>query len=356
MQKKIIALAVAGLVSGGAFAQSNVTVYGIAGAYYMSAKVTDAAGVAVSTSNVVSGGESGSRLGFRGTEDLGGGLKANFVVETGVTLDAPAATSLGNRLATVGLSGDKWGSINLGHQYSPMHGHNASNDAGGYHDLGVVPRAQAFATRVSNSMLYSSPNMSGFQGQLMLGFGENGASCSPTAAASANCKGNDDGYGLRLAYANGPVAVSYAYHSTKVATTGSLGAAAVAAVPGNAGTAAIAASNGATGNNTAQAFGGSYDLGMAKLYANITRESTNASVKTKTWSLGAGIKAGANGTVVLSLANRNPDGANNDTKGWELSYSHALSKRTNLYAGYIQFNADGPANDQRTMAGIRHTF
>ena len=80
MQKKIIALAVAGLVSGAAFAQSNVVIYGIADAGYVYASKNTADNVK-SQSRIYSGGQSGSRLGFRGTEDLGNGLSANFRLE-----------------------------------------------------------------------------------------------------------------------------------------------------------------------------------------------------------------------------------------------------------------------------------
>lgn len=355
MQKKLIALAIAGMVAAPAFAADNVTVYGVMGVYYQNQKVTTAAGVSSSGGAIVSGGQSGSRLGFKGSEDLGGGLKAIFQVETAISTDTSAASSLGDRGIWAGVSAG-WGSLTAGRQYSPMHSNNASADAGGYADWGVVPRNQAYSTRVSNSVLFSSANMSGFTGQLMYGFGENTTDCAATAAASSTCKGDQDQYGFRLAYGNGPFAIGLAHHSVKNATTGSLGAAAVAAVPGNAGTALIAASTSTGGNNSATGLGGSYDLGMAKLYANVTREKTFAGVKTGTWSLGANFKAGANGTVVLSTAHRNPDGANNDTKGWELSYSHALSKRTNLVAGYVSNNLDGPTNDQRTFGGMRHTF
>ena len=82
MQKKIIALAVAGLVSGVAFAQSNVTIYGVADANYYYAS-----GDNLSRTGVDSGGLNGSRIGFKGEEALGNGLKAIFTMEYGTTID-----------------------------------------------------------------------------------------------------------------------------------------------------------------------------------------------------------------------------------------------------------------------------
>ena len=82
MQKKLIAMAVAGLASGAALAQSNVTVYGIVDMAY----IRGAADGASSRTFINSGGLSGSRLGFKGVEDLGNGLKAVFNLEWGMDL------------------------------------------------------------------------------------------------------------------------------------------------------------------------------------------------------------------------------------------------------------------------------
>ena len=83
MQKKLIALAVAGLASTAAFAQSNVTIYGIVDAGYVNSSVDRAAGGNGNFSGIQSGVWAGSRLGFRGEEGLGNGLKAVFTLEYG---------------------------------------------------------------------------------------------------------------------------------------------------------------------------------------------------------------------------------------------------------------------------------
>ncbi len=144
MQKKLIALAIAGIVAAPAFAADNVTIYGVAGAYLQSLKTdvtTTATGATVNTSvsQVQTDGESGSRIGFKGTEDLGGGLKANFVIESALAMDAAGTTAasgvtgLGNRQAYVGLSGN-WGAVNLGRQYSSEFYHMAVREVWGYAD------------------------------------------------------------------------------------------------------------------------------------------------------------------------------------------------------------------------------
>src|SRR5574343_1812592 len=103
MQKKIIALAVAALASTAAFAQTNVTIYGIADVGVAGSFGGGQGGQA----NVISGGLSGSRIGFKGVEDLGNGLKALFTLEYSIDMDANtgvgAGTSAGARQQFVGL-------------------------------------------------------------------------------------------------------------------------------------------------------------------------------------------------------------------------------------------------------------
>lgn len=118
MKKSLIALAVLA-ASGAALAQSSVTVYGRLDASVGSADVGRVAGaagtlpLATSTTGMFNSALTSSRLGFRGVEDLGGGLKAIFAIETGFAVDAPSATTLGDRAAFVGLSGG-FGTVKLG--------------------------------------------------------------------------------------------------------------------------------------------------------------------------------------------------------------------------------------------------
>ncbi len=134
MKKSLIALAALATVAGAAQAQSSVTVYGILDAGYTAKESTtikygsshtNGAATATTTktdTNGVTGvgSESTSRLGFRGTEDLGGGLKANFVFETGINPAESTITPWNNRQAFVGLQGG-FGSLNVGTVYSQAH-------------------------------------------------------------------------------------------------------------------------------------------------------------------------------------------------------------------------------------------
>lgn len=117
MKKSLIALAVLA-ASGAAMAQSSVTLYGIADVWVGRTSVTTAAGVKTNTSVLQSGGLGGSRLGFKGTEDLGGGLKAVFALEQGVAVDTGAGGTF-NRQSYVGLAGG-FGQVTFGNTWTAM--------------------------------------------------------------------------------------------------------------------------------------------------------------------------------------------------------------------------------------------
>ena len=130
MQKKIIALAVAGLVSGVAFAQTNVTVYGVVDQGFAYSSSNAFGNGTNKFSGLKDGGLSGSRFGFKGEEALGNGLKAIFTMEYGK--DSDSDSSVANffvRQAFVGLS-NNYGTASLGRQYnaaSDVYGQNSSN-------------------------------------------------------------------------------------------------------------------------------------------------------------------------------------------------------------------------------------
>ena len=118
MQKKIIALAVAGLVSGVAFAQTNVTVYGVVDQGYAYSSSNAAVNGTNKFSGIKDGGLSGSRFGFKGEEALGNGLKAIFTLEYGKDGDNNSDVSnFFTRQSFVGLSSN-YGTFTLGRQYN----------------------------------------------------------------------------------------------------------------------------------------------------------------------------------------------------------------------------------------------
>ena len=116
MQKKIIALAVAGLASGVAFAQSNVTIYGIVDMAYVHQSSAVAAGDNAYNA-IDDGGWDRSRFGFKGTEDLGNGLSVSFQQEFAVRTDVNGGP-ITQRPAFIALAGKGWGSIKAGNFWS----------------------------------------------------------------------------------------------------------------------------------------------------------------------------------------------------------------------------------------------
>ncbi|MCM2289853.1 MAG: porin, partial [Sulfuritalea sp.] len=207
MQKKLIALAVAGLVSGGAFAQTNVTISGNIFMGYDSNKTSGSVGTAgFGTVNRVT--DHSSNLNFSGTEALGNGMNAVFQIDTRFGLDqAGAPWSGGNSF--VGLSGN-WGRLVAGkhdlhynelagglgamrvRSLQSLLGHGIMSEVNG---VGITPR-----TRANNVVMYNSPNMSGFAVQLAGSTNAYGAEGGQAADGSKGAAWN-----LTAKYANGPI-------------------------------------------------------------------------------------------------------------------------------------------------------
>ena len=165
MQKKLIALAVAGLVSGGAFAQSNVTISGLVRASVEQYKISNrGAGVDTSAENRVS--DQSSMLVFKGREDLGGGMYAGFVIDNRFGVDMGGFAASGNTNIHIG---GKWGQVLVGRQ--DLHYGTALESYKAYSLQNILSNgifAQvngttvANGTRTPNVVVYDSPNMSGF--------------------------------------------------------------------------------------------------------------------------------------------------------------------------------------------------
>ncbi|HNO58064.1 MAG TPA: porin, partial [Accumulibacter sp.] len=160
MQKKLIALAVAGLASGAAFAQTNVTMYGVADAGYVYSRGSVANGAVAGTakpvfSGIQSGLLAGSRIGFKGEEALGNGLKAVFLLEYALNIDQNSgigtSSGLSARQQYVGLAGN-WGQLSLGRQYAPGYDATARNDA----FLGAAFSPHSFLTAAAGNTI--TPN------------------------------------------------------------------------------------------------------------------------------------------------------------------------------------------------------
>ena len=353
MQKKIITLAVAGLVSGAAFAQSNVTIYGVADAYY--GRLT--ADGKMSNNHINSGGLSGSRLGFRGNEDLGGGLKAVFEYELAFSLDntGSSANAINDASGSNGLTGTRQSYVGLGGGFGTVVAGRLQTP--GYY----VGKFDAFAAaaispqnilaggalkstisptnhgRVNNAVAYMSPTMSGFSGVLAYGTGEE---VTPGAE-------KENVWGLGLNYAGGPIAAGYVHH--RVNNVGANNAA-----------------NATFPDLKENMIGLSYDAKVVKVLGSYQDHRVTGSGKSKLWQLGAVAPVGA-GNVHFAYGKLNPTGDSNDSKSWTLAYTHGLSKRTTAYVGYNRTTNESRAtagiltptaggNSRAFVAGMRHSF
>jgi predicted porin len=349
MKKTLIALAVLS-AAGVASAQSSVTLYGVADVYLGSIKVktTNAAGVSSSLrQNVInSGGFGESRFGLTGSEDLGGGLKANFVLESGVDMSTGAggtsstgSSSVFSRNSWVGLSGG-FGALRLGRMWSPYDEVNGIG-AGAFNEIFAPANNNVFATNTyvanpGNSIYYSTPNISGFSAALSYSFGENKtATVDAGRIVSANAQ-----------YAGGPLTVSLSHQQEKA--TGA--ATALKLTKLNAaydfGVVALRAGVGQAKNGTTGLFGaGAYDKGR-DMQVGLDVPLGNA------LSLSAGV---ARGKITL-LANAGEI----KSTGFGLAAKYQVSKRTFFYTGLLLTKNDGPGSSEvktDTFAlGVQHKF
>ncbi|AXF04107.1 porin [Paraburkholderia hospita] len=221
MKKTILAAAALGSFSIVAQAQSSVTLYGL-----LDAGITYANKVATSTGHdsLVKYGDgvaSGSRWGLRGTEDLGGGLKAIFVLESGFsTGDGTSGQggALFGRQAFVGLAKDGIGSVTFGRQYSFSTDYIGANytmgsqtPAGNY-AYHINDLDQLTSSRINNAVKFSSANFAGLTFGAMYGFSNSTQFAgTPTTTGTGGAQGSSSTYSFGANYATGPFGIGAAY-------------------------------------------------------------------------------------------------------------------------------------------------
>jgi predicted porin len=360
MKKSLIALAALATVATAAQAQSSVSIYGI-----MDAGIARSSGSTAGTeTELFSGGLSSSRIGFRGNEDLGGGLSAGFVLEsdiaagtgvaggttyTGTTAGASNGT-LFSRLSFVNLASKNLGTLTMGRVNRLDYTAAATYDAfGGGNIVGLVRSgylgnasvynmtpADRVDARYTNAVQYTSPTYNGLTLSYQRAVG---------GQAGDSGKQSADGYALN--FVSGKLSLAATYQDDKSST-------------------------GADTSETTGLFG-AYDFGVAKItVANMEKEKASNGLKTKITYIGAIIPVNANINLLATVGkNKNAlevSGAEADVYG--LGATYAFSKRT---VGYVQHgsvsnnsvsynyvsSAYTPAagKDARTTAvGIRHTF
>jgi predicted porin len=347
LSKTLQPLAAAALLvisAGAAHAQaSNVTLFGVVDAGVRNVKNGDQ-----SINSASSNGINTSRFGVRGTEDLGGGLRAGFWLESGLTPDTGStsdAARFWNRRSTVSLLGT-FGEVRLGRDYAPSYSGWVDFDTFG--DNGVAAGGK-FAvklgstvdtnTRADNQVQYIAPALGGFYGTV-------------SAAAGEGTSGKKY-YGGRAGYAAGPLNVSVAYGETTV----------------------TANAQGDDKYSTGE-FGAAYNFGIVKVNGYFQQEKWG-DVKLQVTHIGASVPLGS-GTVRVGYTNANASGrtsagadtSGNDANQLALGYVYDLSKRTAVYGTLAKVSNKGSASyvvESNPVAvagkdstgyeiGLRHSF
>ena len=355
MKKSLIALAVLATVST-AYAQSSVTLFGIVDATLSRGK---GSGVGSTTrTQLTNSGYNSSRLGFRGTEDLGAGMSASFWLEAGLNNDngsgAPTNTnnqSTGtataaagtqgltfNRRSTVSLGGG-FGEVRLGRDYTPQFWNLTVFDPFGTNGVGTTQTLNSSlggptTVRASNSIGYFLPgNLGGFYGQVQYSMGEN-----PRNAVNRK---DGDGMGIRVGYATGPINVAGSYSRTRFAT----------------------------GDIKSMNLGGQYDFGVAKAMGHVVRDRVSGGANGRGYLLGALVPVGPGEIRLAYSSYKNNLAGNPRSDKLALGYVHNLSKRTALYTTFARVKNRGGAaqalggsvtsansNSSGFDFGVRHSF
>ena len=362
-------------IFGAVHAQSSVTLFGVLDATLNHTSATNVGSV----NQLSNSGLNSSRLGFKGTEDLGGGLSAGFWLEAGINNDngTGSATSANNqpigafnpvsgangsvrpgtqglvfnRRSTISLSSN-FGEIRLGRDYVPAFWNQTNFDPFGTNGSGAASNlTQALASgsgvttgiRASNSIGYFLPsNIGGVYGQAMFAFGENNSTATNDKDGTHT--------GLRIGYANGPLDVAFGYGVTKLDSVATV-----------------------NGKFESINIGGTYNFETFKLFALLNRESTDvvgSYNSSKSYLIGASAPLGA-GELKASFMQAKAGSDDAKANQIALGYVYNLSKRTAVYTTFSRLKNSGvTANygfngmtsnvaDGKTTGydlGIRHSF
>ena len=337
------------VISLAASAQSSITLFGIVDVNARYVRNSDLPGnLTMNNSGLASG-----RLGFRGDEDLGGGLRAGFWLESDVNADTGTFSSTGKffqRRSTVSLSGG-FGEVRLGRDLSPASAHTYKYDPFGVIGLGGSAVASRMPDgfspsyyRRDNAIQYLSPSLWGLRAEFMYAMDEN-----PSSNVGRHVAG-------RVHYENGPLSLSLSYGATDI---------------------------GAAGTKFKQyGAGASYDFGFAKLMGHFQREDlpfgtygSSTLGSEDRWLLGMTVPVGSGhlrASYVRTDSRKGPVAFNgSDANKYAIGYVHDLSRRTALYGTVARISNKGNANfalsggapglapkgtSTGAEVGIRHSF
>ncbi|OYY07320.1 MAG: hypothetical protein B7Y05_14980 [Polynucleobacter sp. 24-46-87] len=390
MKKSLLAVAAMTAFAGAAQAQSSVTVYGILDVGYIGGNnrgFTSTGNTQKSTYNSFgSSAESTSRLGFKGTEDLGGGMNAFFTVELAVTPNsASAATGGTNRQAFVGVSKKGTGNVAIGTQYTVIHTAVGATSAGQQNNMVgdvIYPIAPgnngntvgsnsaiagtnqdstvtgAYTVRTNNMLKVQSDKFAGFQGTAFYTMANQDNTQNSATSGGQNDK---NGWGVGINYnwkkllvtanyqslkANQPTSTSFAIWSTQSAATNA--------------------------QDNQQYYAATYDFGILKAYAQYINRKVTSELNGNNYIQRSAQQIGVRSFITPKIEAWASGGTGRfDTiqaetvnfTGYQLGSNYWLSKRTNLYAifGSTQQSSSSLATQPSSGAnnyavGVRHTF
>lgn len=339
-KKNVVAVAALLALAAGA-AQAQVKVYGYVD---LSVGSFEAAG-GESTTQVSSGNMMTSFIGFSGSEDLGGGLKAEFTLETFIAPDSgqflannASAGGFWGRGSNIALSGG-FGKVALGQYDTPLFISGLSYNPFGssmffsptmrhYYGLGTgvgaTGRALTTDTGWVNSVTYETPVFGGFSAM---------AQWSPSESST---DGEADSFTVSAAYNAGPLSLMavYADHGVTDANAAYLG------------------------EQQVFALNGSYDFGAAKLFLQYTgvdngdRDLEDSAM----YQIGASVPVSEAGKFLVSYGQLKLDDSDLKNKIFSIGYDHALSKRSGVYAAFTSERATDLSTANTFAVGVRHSF
>lgn len=341
-----------------ALAQSSVTLYGRVNTSIEHQKLGNA-----SATGLVS---NSSFIGFRGTEDLGNGLKAGFILESQFNSDDGTGTADSGgvnftRQSELNLSGN-FGMLRLG-RFDP-YSYSVTADAISMHNHDTGPTADMLYSGVlwgGNKIAYRTPTIAGFDAEVQYQFGEKQKNAKLTVPVLGETTGtHKNGWDLGVNYANGPLGLGFGYSNLKYSD--------------------VAAVSGAQTKFSQFALRASYEIGDLTLGAYYQKQDTKAAnqkAKRDVYRISAKYVIGASElhANIGQASKYKVNGAKtgNSATQWTLAYNYNLSKRTKVYALYsnlshtesagIDFKGSftmDPSNGSdkfRTMGiGVRHLF
>jgi predicted porin len=319
MNFKTTAAAVALLAAMGA--QAQVSVYGKIDMSFGSYKNSGAKSATKVESN-------GSYIGFAASEELGAGMKASVQLESNLSADTGSTdAAFWGRAANLGVSGE-FGRVVIGRKDTPLF--NALVAYNPFGDGGFSPAMRLMvdnsgkvvssaASRWSNSITYATPDYNGLNASVQIGLKE------------SDTNGNNVGFGVH--YAAGPLAGGFAYQSVKTGL--------------------------AQGKDDRWSLGGSYDLGVAKIYGQLGQDKDSSgatATKATFFQVGAAAPVTAEGSAMVAIGQvKNKDTDKKETL-MSAAYDHSLSKRTGVYGVLSNDKATGEKSGNTLAVGVRHRF